>query len=85
MSQVPSRSQRVLFVASGVVLVGLFLTWLVVRRHEAVQPLFAMDSVWGWVAHGAVLLCLLGGVALLARGTFRSSGEAERDTGERDS
>lgn len=82
MGQQSSRSRRAFFVVTGAVLVGVFLTWLVVRQHEAVRPLFAMDSVWGWVAHGAVLLILLGGVALLARGFSRPTDEATHESGD---
>lgn len=70
MNQVRSRTVRTLSILGGLVLVGIFLTWLVLRNQESMQPVFGMQSLWGWVTHIVAILILLGGVALLARGLF---------------
>lgn len=73
-------------IVAGAALVAAFLGWLVVRHHDALRPLLGMDSVLGWVGHGVAVLVLVGGLALLARGTLRRGTAADaghtRDTGE---
>lgn len=65
-----NRSRRALFIGSGIVLVGVFLVWMVIRNQEAMESIAGMDSALGWAAHIAAVLVLLAGVALLARGLF---------------
>lgn len=70
--------RRVLLVSSGVVLVGVFLAWMVIRNQEVMEPIVGMGSALGWVAHFAAILVLFAGVTLIARGLFfRGAGNAE--------
>ncbi|MCS3441963.1 hypothetical protein [Microbacterium phyllosphaerae] len=41
------------------------------RNHGGWGVDVGMGSILGWVTHGVALLVLLGGVALIARGTTR--------------
>jgi hypothetical protein len=70
MDSAGNRAARLFTILVGVVLVGLFVTWPLLRNHEAIRSSLGMDTEWGWVAHVAVWLILLGGVALLAHGIF---------------
>ncbi|GAA1134349.1 hypothetical protein GCM10009651_17770 [Microbacterium natoriense] len=62
-----------MLIVGGALLVGLALAWFAVRNLEAIHALVAMDTVLGWITHGAALLILAGGVALLAGGVFGSA------------
>ena len=70
-------SRRGLSIGTGAVLVMAALAWFVIRNDDALQPLFGMGTALGWIAHGAALLTLLAGIALLAKGIF---GGARKDT-----
>ena len=76
------RITRTLYIVAGSALVAAFLAG-VAYRTQAGQSLFGMDTVAGWVGHGAAILVLLGGLALLARGIFRrpeKSDAADRES-----
>jgi hypothetical protein len=60
--------RKALFIGSGIVLVGVFLAWMVVRNQEAMESIVGKDTALGWAAQIAAVLVLLAGVALLARG-----------------
>jgi hypothetical protein len=60
--------RKALFIGSGIVLVGVFLAWMVIRSQEAMESVVGMDSALGWAAHITAVLALLAGVGLLARG-----------------
>lgn len=64
---------------------SVFLVWLVVRNHEAVRAVLGLDTGAGWISHALAVAVLLGGLALLARGSFGRTGMRTgdtRDTGE---
>lgn len=67
------RTRRAMLITGGALLVGLALAWFAMRNHEAIHTLVGMDTVLGWITHGAALLILAGGVALLAGGVFGSA------------
>ncbi|MGJ0390567.1 hypothetical protein [Microbacterium sp. CGR1] len=71
MSSTPTRRGRGFLIGAGVILVAVFLGWLVLRNHGGGGVDVGMGSILGWVTHGIALLVLLGGVALIARGTTR--------------
>lgn len=48
----------------GIILVGLFFTWLVVR--EGVLSALPADETGRVLLHGMAWLCLIGGISLLA-------------------
>ena len=76
MSRIRSRravTLRIVSVGGGVVLVGVFVAWLVLRQNDAIRPLVAMDSALGWVAQIGAYFVLMAGVALLAHGVFGRS------------
>lgn len=79
MDTTPTRRGRGFFIAAGVVLVAAFLGWIVLRRQDAWPAALELDSVLGWIAHGLALLTLVGGVWLLALGTFRDRESAAAD------
>ncbi|WP_324013863.1 hypothetical protein [Microbacterium sp. JZ37] len=62
--------RRGLSTAAGALLVIVFLAWMVVRKLEGLESVLGMDSALGWITHGASLLVLTGGAALLAWGIF---------------
>ncbi|KDP91392.1 MULTISPECIES: hypothetical protein [Clavibacter] len=73
-----NRLRTALFIGSGIALVGVFLAWMLIRNHEAVQSIVGKDSAAGWATQVAAVLVLLAGVALLARGAFvRDSDDTE--------
>ncbi|WP_435743430.1 hypothetical protein [Microbacterium sp. PMB16] len=67
----PTRRVRGLLIGAGVVLVGVFLGWLALRKLDGWPSALELDSVLGWIAHGLVLAALPCGVWLIARGTLR--------------
>ncbi|WP_226533130.1 hypothetical protein [Microbacterium paraoxydans] len=56
---------------SGIVLVGIFLAWMLLKGASAVQAWIDPNPLLGFVAWGVAWLCLLGGATLLARVVFR--------------
>ncbi|MGN7968802.1 hypothetical protein [Microbacterium sp. 22296] len=64
---------------SGIVLIGLFLAWMLLKGTSAVQAWIDPNPLLGFVAWGIAWLCVLGGAALLARVVFgRESDPAGR-------
>lgn len=53
--------------AAGAVLVAVFLAWMLFKGAEPVRAWLGGDALLGYVAMGAAWLCLIGGVALLAK------------------
>ena len=71
MDRTPTRRGRGFLTGAGVVLVAAFLGWLVLRNQGGGVLDLGMGTVLRWVTHGLALLVLLGGVALIARGTTK--------------
>ncbi|MDQ1121726.1 hypothetical protein [Microbacterium trichothecenolyticum] len=66
---------------SGILLVGVFLAWMLLKGTSAVQAWIDPNPLLGFAAWGVAWLCVLGGAALLARVFFRqdptSAGEPD--------
>ncbi|RKT37066.1 hypothetical protein DEU34_1605 [Microbacterium sp. AG1240] len=56
---------------SGIVLIGVFLAWMLLKGTSAVQAWIDPNPVLGFAAWGMAWLCVVGGAALLARVIFR--------------
>ena len=59
----------------GGILIGVFLTWMLVKGTNAVQAWVDPNPWLGFAAWGLAWLCALGGAALIARVVFRPAGE----------
>ncbi len=68
---------------SGIVLIGIFLAWMLLKGKSAVQAWIDPNPLPGFGAWGAAWLCALDGAALLTRVAFRqdSSLAGEPDEG----
>lgn len=55
----------------GIILIGLFLAWMLVKGTSTVQAWIDPNPSLGFVAWGVAWLCVLGGAAMLARVVFR--------------
>ncbi|MDN3495820.1 hypothetical protein QL996_07770 [Planococcus sp. APC 4015] len=55
---------------SGIVLIGVFLAWMLLKGTSAVQAWIDPNPLLGFVAWGIAWLCVLSGAALLARVVF---------------
>lgn len=73
MAHTPSSRGRGLLIGAGVVMVAAFLSWLMLRHQGTWDLDLGMTRALGWVAQGLAMLVLLGGVALIARGTTRGT------------
>lgn len=65
---------------SGIVLVGIFLAWMLLKGTSAVQAWIDPNPLLGFVAWGAAWLYVLGGAALLARVVFRQDSNPADET-----
>jgi hypothetical protein len=66
---------------SGIVLIGIFLAWMLLKGTSAVHAWTDPNPLLGFVAWGIAWLCALGGAALLARVVF---GQGSSSAGELD-
>lgn len=66
---------------SGVILIGLFLAWMLLKGTSAVQAWIGPNPLLGFVAWGIAWVCVLSGATLLTRVLFRQD---SRPTGEVD-
>ncbi|MCJ1706539.1 hypothetical protein [Microbacterium sp. VKM Ac-2923] len=73
--------KRLGLAVGGIVLVGVFLAWMLLKGTSAVQAWIDPNPLLGFVGWGIAWLCALGGAALLARVVFRrdSDSTAEPD------
>lgn len=55
----------------GIVLIGLFLAWMLLKGTSTVQVWIDPNPSLGFVAWGIAWLCVLGGATMLARAVFR--------------
>lgn len=79
MDHTPQRRGRGLLIGAGVVLVAAFFGWLVVRNQDLGAVDLSMGSALGWITQPLAWAILLGGVALIARGTTRGSTKSDRE------
>lgn len=73
--------RRGLSIAAGCALVGVFLSWLIVREQAPLSLVLDTHTLLGGVAHGLAIAVLVGGVALIAWGTLggREPADGPRD------
>ncbi|MDQ1137552.1 hypothetical protein QE410_002351 [Microbacterium sp. SORGH_AS 1204] len=64
----------------GILLVGIFLAWMLLKGTSAVQAWIDPNPVLGFVAWGVAWLCVLGGAALLAPFAFRQGSTPADET-----
>lgn len=79
MGRARTAVQRALSIGSGVLLVGVFLVWMIVRNQPTLETVVGMGTALGWLTHIAALLVLLAGAALLARGFYSPHGSSAEE------